>query len=293
MTSKNGKNNNNNNHSDIDSMHTFPFDLRIGIVCVCACALWFTFVYSGKLYELMQIAIRSKSVSCFAFTLARSLARFDSFISFSVSFFSVIYFMVGCKHTHCPHAARMTAHYEAGNIPFISSDAIGAKFSFKTIRFLCNHRASKIQQPIEKCSSSSSSSVVDRTIAMEMQLLAENGNHAMPMRFLIFSWFFVVASDRKSKNYSLEPLIKCLKFIRRPNTMKTIKKPFPLDRIVYESAGDYYGHNCAPPTELSGDTNESESYHQLIEANHLIPIGITQMREFHKLAHHIEGVCTE
>lgn len=180
----------------------------------------------------------------------------------------------------------MTAIYETGNIPFISSDAIGAKFSFKAIRFLCNHRALKIQQPIEKCNSNNGSSIeVERKFAMEMQLLAENENHSMPIRFLIFSWFFVLANN-KSKNYSLEPLVKCLKYIRRPNTMKTITKPFPLDRIVYKSAGNYYGYyrNCT--TKLYDDTNES--YHQLIEAKYLIPIGITQMREFHK-AHHI--VC--
>lgn len=250
-------------------MNTFPFDLRIGIVCGGV-----HFVYSGKLYELMQIAIRSK------FFL---LLRFHS-LYFLFLFLSFILWLV--VNIPITHTARMTANYETGNIPFISSDAIGTKFSFKAIRFLCNHRASTIQQPIEKCSSSSS--VVDRTIAMEMQLLAENENHAMPMRFLIFSWFFVVAADHKSKNYSLEPLIKCLKYIRRPNTMKTIKKPFPLDRIVYESDGNYYGYNCTTATKLPYDTNES--YHQLIEANHLIPIGITQMREFHKLAHH-HRVC--
>lgn len=193
----------------------------------------------------------------------------------------------------------MTAIYETGNIPFITSASNGAKFSFKAIRFLCNCRTLKIQQqPIEpKCNGIANVQCPKRTtpFEMEMQLLAENENDSMPIRFQIFSWFFAVTN--KSKNYSLEPMIKCLKFIRRSNTMKTInKKTFPLDRIVYESAGNnYYGYmDCAPPPTTTTAATQlhhtDEIYHQFIEANHLIPIGITQLREFHKLAlhHHIE-----
>lgn len=181
----------------------------------------------------------------------------------------------------------MTAIYEAGNIPFISSAAIGAKFTFKAIRFLCDCRTLNIQRPIDKKCGNSADVRSDRTLEMEMQLLGENENHSLPTRFLIFSWLFVLSN--KSKNYSLEPLIKCLKFIRRPNTMKTIKSPFPLDRIVYESAGNnYYGYmdDCVATAAVAQLYHPDESHHQFIEANHLIPIGITQMREFHKLAAH-------
>lgn len=177
----------------------------------------------------------------------------------------------------------MTAIYETGKIPFISSDAIGAKYSFRAIRFLYSHRIGI------RASSTEWNSANERTFDMEMQLLAENENKSMPMRFLIFSWFF--ATD-KSKNYSLEPLLKCLKYIRRPNTMKTIRKPFPLDRIVYQSTGGYPGYYGYSP-HRSDDSSRHEIYHQLIEANHLIPIGITQMSEFHKLAHHIECSVNE
>lgn len=176
----------------------------------------------------------------------------------------------------------MTAIYETGKIPFISSDAIGARYSFRAIRFLYSYRIGI------RASSSEWNSANERTFDMEMQLLAENENKSMPMRFLIFSWFFAID---KSKNYSLEPLLKCLKYIRRPNTMKTIRKPFPLDRIVYQSTGGYPGYYGYIPH--GADASRHEIYHQLIEANHLIPIGITQMSEFHKLAHHIECSVNE
>lgn len=175
--------------------------------------------------------------------------------------------------------ARMTAIYETGNIPFVSGDAVGAKYLFRTIRFLWHCEGTK---------SSIEHTVNGRTFDMEMQLFAEyenqNENECMPNKFLIFSWFFYV--ENKSKNYSLEPLLKCLKYIRQPNTMKTIRKPFRLDRIVYPSTGGFYGYKRR-------DATTHQIYHQLIEANHLIPIGITQLSEFHKLAHHrIECSCS-
>lgn len=171
----------------------------------------------------------------------------------------------------------MTAIYAAGNIPFVFGDAVGGKYLFRAIRFLWHHKVAM--------NSSIEHTLNGRTLAMEMQLLAENQNEneCMPNKFLIFSWFFV---ENKSKNYSLEPLLKCLKFIRRPNTMKTIRKPFRLDRIVYPSTGGFYGY-------MRCDTRTHQIHHQLIEANHLIPIGITQLSEFHKLAHHhIECSCS-
>lgn len=172
----------------------------------------------------------------------------------------------------------MTAIYEAGKVPYISGDAVGAKYLFKTIRFLCSHNAAS-----HPASNGIEHAVNGRTFDMEMQLLAENENKCTPNRFLIFSWFF---AKNKSKNYSLDPLLKCLKFIRRPNTIKTIRKPFPLDRIVYQTIGGFYGYNR--PECTSGH----DIHHQLIEANHLIPIGITQLSEFHKLAHHVECCST-
>lgn len=176
----------------------------------------------------------------------------------------------------------MTAIYEAGNVPFISGDAVGAKYLFSAIRFLWHQKIA---------TQSSSKNIVHavngRVFDMEMQLLAENENKHMPNRFLIFSWFF---AENKSKNYSLEPLLKCLKYIRRPNTMKTISKPFPLDRIVYQSSGGFYGYYIRRD---DNDDNTTHSTHRLIEANHLIPIGITQLSEFHKLAHHIECSINE
>lgn len=170
----------------------------------------------------------------------------------------------------------MTAIYEAGNVPFVSGNAVGAKYLFSAIRFLCH---SKIATQLQSSSNNIEHIVNGRAFDMEMQLLAENEDKTMPNRFLIFSWFF---TKNKSKNYSLEPLLKCLKYIRRPNTLKTINKPFPLDRIVYESTGGFYGY-------IQRDDNTGHSiHHQFIEANHLIPIGITQLSEFHKLAHHSE-----
>lgn len=169
----------------------------------------------------------------------------------------------------------MTAIYEAGKLPYITfSDAVGAKFLFKTIRFLCSHNAAS-----HPPSSNIEHAVNGRTFDMEMQLLAENENKSMPNRFLIFSWFF---AKNKSKNYSLEPLLKCLKYIRQANTIKTIRKPFPLDRIVYQTIDGFYGYSWAECKR------EHDIHHQLIEANHLIPIGITQLNEFHKLVHHVE-----
>lgn len=170
----------------------------------------------------------------------------------------------------------MTAIYETGNIPFVSDDANGTKYMFQAIRFLWHRKVGAalkstiIPHPLNS-----------RMFDMEMQLLAENQNRCQSNKFLIFSWFFV---EDKSKNYSLEPLIKCLKYIRRPNTMKTIRKPFRLDRIVYPSTGGFYGYKRS-------DATTHQIYHQLIEANHLIPIGITQMNAFQKLAQHIECEC--
>lgn len=170
----------------------------------------------------------------------------------------------------------MTAIYEPGSIPFISGGAVGAKFSFQTIRFLWHCCVpSKYNSNIEH-------TVNGRLFDMEMQMLVENENKYSTNRFLIFSWFFI---KNKSKNYSLEPLLKCLKYIRQPNTIKTIRKPFPLDRIVLPSASGFYGYIQY--------NHPYQTHHQLIEANHLIPIGITQLSEFHKLAHHIECAMNE
>ena len=185
----------------------------------------------------------------------------------------------------------MTAIYETGNVPFVSGDAVGAKYLFSAIRFLW-HWKFATQLSLSK---SIGPTVNGRRYDMEMQLLAENESKNMPNRFLIFSWFF---AENKSTNYSLEPMLKCLKYIRRPNTMKTIRKPFPLDRIVYQSTGGFYGYYIRSGSDSGvgadddGDTTHS-IHHQLIEANHLIPIGITQLSEFHKLAHHIECSMNE
>lgn len=199
-------------------------------------------------------------------------------------FFSVAYFSRYEKHI-----ARMTAIYETGNVPFVSGDAVGAKYLFSAIRFLW-HWKFATQLSLSK---NIGPSVNGRQYDMEMQLLAENENKNMPNRFLIFSWFF---AENKSTNYSLEPMLKCLKYIRRPNTMKTIRKPFPLDRIVYQSTGGFYGcyirSDSGVGADDDGDTTHS-IHHQLIEANHLIPIGITQFNEFHKLAHHIDCSINE
>lgn len=184
----------------------------------------------------------------------------------------------------------MTAEWnESGNVPFISGDAVGAKYLFRAIRFLW-----KRNDAMQSSSSSSSFAFnnIEHTVNghmydMEMQMLTENENtFTSNTRFLIFSWFF----KNKSKNYSVEPLVKCLKYIRRVKTMKTINKPFPLDRIVCASADGFYGY-----IRYGADNTGCWSiYHQqLIEANRLIPIGITQLSEFHKLAHHIECPLNE
>lgn len=213
-------------------------------------------------------------------------------ISFSISRSLFAHISSSVKlYTRKTNTVRMTALYETGNIPLILCDAIGAKYSFRAIRFLYSHRVGIQTVSTAEAQAAATTTNIERypvhgqTFDMEMQLLAENDNKSMPMRLLIFSWFFVT---NKSKNYSLEPVLKCLKFIRRSTTMRTIRKPFPLDRIVYQSIvghAGYYGY-----MQQHDDSSRHEIYHQLIEANHLIPIGITQMSAFHKLAHHITSV---
>lgn len=117
---------------------------------------------------------------------------------------------------------------------------------------------------------------------MEMELLAAKEINAAESvqqcanDFLIVSYFFDVRTQR---NYCFEPLIKCLKYIRQPNTMKTFSKsticPFPLDRIVLPSESGFYGYQR--------QHRECRIQH-FIEANRLIPIGDAQMSEFNKLA---------
>lgn len=96
---------------------------------------------------------------------------------------------------------RMTAIYGAGNIPYVSGCAVDAKYLFRAIRFTI---APSIEHRLN-----------GRLVDVEMQLLAESV--LMPNRFLIFSWFLV---EDKSKNYSLEPLLKWLKFVRPPHQWK-------------------------------------------------------------------------
>lgn len=174
----------------------------------------------------------------------------------------------------------MTAFYEPGNVPFISGGTLNAKYSFKAIRFVCHRRMTNanVHQPTP-----TKHTVNGHHYAMEMQLLAKkelteipDNKHHLQQRYneyIIVSYFFV---EQKSRNYCFEPLLKCLKYIRRPNTMKTLAKQiFPLNRIVYHSDSRFYGyirqwHECR--------------IQYFVEVNNLIPIGAAQMSEFHKLA---------
>lgn len=190
------------------------------------------------------------------------------------------FFIFSSSHRFFVKIVRMSAIYEAGKIPFISGRAVNGKYLFHSIRFLFQPKtATKAHSPIQH-------RINGRTFEMEMQLFAENevngAHHSMEnhrKQFIVVSYFFTVAMLRC---YSFEPLIKCLKYIRQPSALKTIKKSFPLDRCVYRCGSGLYGYLW--------QYNECDIHH-FIEANHLIPIGITQMNEFYKLAHHNHTHC--
>lgn len=169
----------------------------------------------------------------------------------------------------------MTAIYESGNIPFVSGSLLNAKYLFKAIRFLCGNK-------IKTQTINQHNTINGQLFDVEMQLLAETETDNIPTKylhsrtFLIFSHFFI---QQSTKNYSIEPLMKCLKYIRRTASLKTIRKSFPLDRIVCPTTNGFYGYL----RQYSG-----YDIHHFIDEKHLIPIGIAQMNEFRKLAYHTE-----
>lgn len=157
-------------------------------------------------------------------------------------------------------------------------DAVGAKFCFAPFHF---YAFASLQTP------NHSAETVELFDAWKCSFFAcENKStiEAISNILVVSAHFFFLEQIESKINQRIIRLSRYWNawntFIDE-NTMKTIRKAFPLDRIVYQTyrlllwlLSMWY------QTTHTHTTTNTRNYHRLIEANHLISIGITQLSDF-------------